>query len=124
MNFSIGQFSKMTNISPPTLRYYEKEQLLVVRRNSSGQRVYTSEDIDWISFIKKLKNTGMPIKEIREYALLRYQGNSTIKDRLDILEKHKITVIEEKNKWENNLQHLNEKIEIYKIALNDHSSNT
>lgn len=117
MNYSIGQFSNITKISPPTLRYYEKEQLLIVSRDLAKRRVYTSEDVDWILFIKKLKDTGMQIKDIREYALLRYQGDSTIQQRLDILERHKLAVINERNKWENNLQNLDEKIKIYKSKL-------
>lgn len=118
MKYSIGQFSNITNLSSPTLRYYEKEQLLIVSRDSAGRRSYISEDIDWILFIKKLKDTGMSIKEIREYALLRYQGDSTIQQRLEILEKHKLVVMEEKAKWENNLLNLDEKIKIYKSKLN------
>lgn len=118
MNFSIGNFSNITNISPSALRYYEKEQLIIVHRDSVGRRFYTTEDIDWIFFIKKLKDTGMPIKDIKEYALLRYQGDSTIQQRLEILENHKLAVEKEKDKWENNLQNLNDKIKIYKDKLN------
>lgn len=117
MNFSIGQFSEMTDISPHTLRYYEKEQLLIIKRDSIKRRLYTPEDVNWIQFIKKLKDTGMSIKDIREYASLRYQGDSTIQQRLKILENHKLAVIREKNKWENNLQNLDEKITIYKSKL-------
>jgi len=104
-------------MSSPTLRYYEKEQLLIVSRDSAGRRCYTSEDVDWIMFIKKLKDTGMSIKKIREYALLRYQGDSTIQQRLKILEDHELAVIREKTKLENHLQNLNEKIKIYKDKL-------
>lgn len=118
MNYSIGEFSNITNISSPTLRYYEKEQLLVTNRDAIGRRFYTQEDITWILFIKKLKDTGMSIKDIREYAILRYQGDSTMQQRLVILEKHKAFVMEEKAKWERNLQNLDEKIEIYKSRLN------
>jgi DNA-binding transcriptional MerR regulator len=118
MNYSIGQFSNITNLSSPTLRYYEKEKLLIVSRDSAGRRFYTPEDIDWILFIKRLKDTGMSIKEIREYALLRYQGDSTMQHRLEILEKHKLVVMEEKAKWESNLLNLDEKIKLYKSNLN------
>lgn len=117
MNYSIGQFSKLTNLSAPTLRYYEQEQLIVVNRDSGRRRYYTIEDIAWILFIKKLKDTGMPIKAIREYAVLRYQGDSTIRRRLEILENHKLTVIQEKAKWDNNLQNLEEKIKVYQHKL-------
>ena len=117
MNYSIGQFSKLTNLSAPTLRYYEQEQLIVVSRDSGRRRYYTTEDIDWILFIKRLKDTGMPIKAIREYAVLRYQGDSTIKRRLEILENHKLMVMQEKAKWDNNLQNLEKKIKIYQHKL-------
>ena len=122
MNYSIGDFSNITNISPSALRYYEKEQLIIVHRDSAGRRLFTAEDIDWIFFIKKLKDTGMPIKDIREYALLRYQGDSTIQQRLKILEIQKLVVEKEMAKWESNLQNLNDKIEIYKNKLNSKES--
>ena len=118
MTYSIGQFANITNISAHTLRYYEKEKLLIVNRGSAGRRFYTSEDVDWILFIKKLKDTGMSIKDIREYALLRYQGDSTMQLRLAILEKHKLAVVEEKTKWESNLLNLDLKIRLYTSKLN------
>ena len=117
MNYSIGEFSKLTGFSAPTLRYYEREQLVVVSRDSSGRRYYTAEDIDWILFIKKLKDTGMPIKTIRGYAVLRYQGDATIPRRLEILENHKLTVMAEKAKWEQNLYNLDDKIKVYQKKL-------
>lgn len=120
MNYSIGEFSKLTEFSAPTLRYYEQEQLIVVSRDSAGRRYYTAEDIDWILFIKKLKDTGMPIKAIKNYAMLRYQGDCTIEQRLEILQKHKLAVIEEKAKWEQNLQNLENKIKVYQQKLNNY----
>lgn len=122
MNYSIGQFSKLTNLSAPTLRYYEQEQLIVVKRDSGKRRYYTTEDIDWILFIKKLKDTGMPIKDIREYAVLRYQGDSTARRRLEILETHKVKVMREKVQWDNNLRNLEEKIKIYQRKLDNNES--
>jgi len=56
----------------------------------------------------------MPIKEIKEYAFLRYKGDSTMLQRLHMLEQHRLLVLEEKAKWESNLEHLEEKISIYK----------
>ena len=124
MIYSIGQFSEITNTSSHTLRYYEKEQLIIVNRNSSGWRFYTAEDVEWILFIKKLKDTGMSIKDIKKYALLRYQGDGTIQQRLKILEKHKLAVVEEKIKWNNNLLNLNEKIKLYKKKLSKEPGNS
>ena len=36
-----------------------------------NRRCYSDKDLSWIEFIKRLKDTGMPIKEIQHYAELR-----------------------------------------------------
>jgi DNA-binding transcriptional MerR regulator len=117
MSYSIGGFSAIVHLSIDTLRYYEKEQLIRVRRDGAGRRCYEEADIGWILFIKRLKETGMPIREIKEYASLRYQGGATMPQRLQMLEKHRLIVLKEKAKWESNLEHLEEKISIYKKQL-------
>jgi DNA-binding transcriptional MerR regulator len=111
--YSIGEFANISQTSIDTLRYYEKENLIVVNRDTAGRRRYTEEDVQWILFIRRLKETGMPIKEIRCYAILRYQGDSTLNERLQMLEHHRHFVLAEKSKWESNLAHLEEKIKIY-----------
>ena len=117
MGYAIGQFSKLTGLTGPTLRYYEQEGLLSVQRDAAGRRVYTEQDVEWLHFIKRLKETGMPIREIRRYAQLRYQGDSTRKERLTMLEEHRQTVLEERQKLENNLRKLEEKLTFYRQAL-------
>lgn len=117
MGYSIGQFSKLTQLSIDTLRYYEKESLIIVNRDALGRRYYTDADLQWVFFIKRLKETGMPLKVIRDYALLRYEGDSTLEPRLKILEQHQLFVQSEIKKWESHLDNLTDKIDIYKIQL-------
>lgn len=46
----ISEVAEMTNISIHTLRYYEKEGLLLnIRRNESGQRIFDKTDIEWLT---------------------------------------------------------------------------
>ena len=78
MEYSIGEFSRLTGLGIHTLRYYEQEGLIAPERNSGNRRRYSDRDIAWISFIKRLKDTGMPIKEIKRYAQLQEH-----RDRLD-----------------------------------------
>jgi DNA-binding transcriptional MerR regulator len=117
MSYLIGEFSAIINLSIDTLRYYEKEQLIIVERDVAGRRRYTEADVGWILFIKKLKDTGMSIKKIREYALLRYKGDATMIERLRMLKQHRQLVLEEKAKWESNLNQLEEKISIYESRI-------
>jgi DNA-binding transcriptional MerR regulator len=117
MNYSIGEFSNLTNISIYTLRYYEKENLIIPNRKENGRRCYSENDVLWIQFIKRLKDTKMPIKEIHEYAKLRAAGDSTMSERMDILIKHKLTLEEEIAKSNEHLKKLNDKINYYKNAI-------
>lgn len=116
MYFSIGDFSKLTGLSIDTLRYYEKENLIRPERNKHNQRQYTEKDKTWIDFIMRLKETAMPLREIQRYAKLRYAGDQTMKERLDMLHVHRESVLEKKKQLENNLKHLDQKIEIYEKA--------
>jgi len=117
MNYSIGEFSKLTNISIYTLRYYEKENLIIPNRKENGRRCYSEKDVIWIEFIKRLKDTKMPIKEIQEYAKLRADGDSTMIERMEMLIKHRIALQEEIAKSNEHLNKLNDKIDYYKAEI-------
>lgn len=79
---TIGELSHATNISEYTLRYYEKKELIRVKRNDIGRRCYENEDIEWVKFIQRLKDTGMLLRDIEKYAKLRYEGSKTMPERL------------------------------------------
>lgn len=110
---TIGEFSTITGISAYTLRYYEKKGLLRVSRDNIGRRDYSEDDIEWVKFIKRLKDTGMLLRDIKHYSDLRYQGDSTTEERLELLVRHRKSVVEEQKKWDEYLQNLDEKISIY-----------
>lgn len=113
----IGQIAKIMGISPSALRFYEKKGLIRVARNKSGIRDYDSLDIQWITFIKRLKETGMTIKNIRAYATLRYLGDKTLLQRLEMLLDHRKLVSPNIGTLQTNLQNLDDKINIYKEKL-------
>lgn len=90
MEYSIQQVSEKMHIRPTTLRFYEKEGLLPsVRRSKSGIRRYGPEDLEWIALIVCLKNTGMSIRQIRDFVDLSVQGGDTLKERCEMLREHK-----------------------------------
>lgn len=114
---TIGEISSATTIPESTLRYYEKHELIRISRDKNGRRVYENGDITWISFIKKLKDTGMPIKDIKKYSALRYQGPETMRERLAMLEKHRIYVDEQREKWNRYAQNLEDKMNFYRTEI-------
>ena len=115
---NITKFSILTNISAHTLRYYEKIGLLKqIERNSSGHRNFTQKDVVWVEFIKRLKETGMPLKKILKYADLRDVGISTYELRMQILEEHALMLEEKIAEEQSHLQMLRQKIQYYRTII-------
>ena len=121
MEYSIGDFSKLTGLGIHTLRYYEHEGLIAPERNSSNRRCYSDKDLAWIEFIKRLKDTGMPIKEIKHYAKLRATGDSTLFERMEMLVQHRQTLNEQIAQLQEHKIKLDEKIEFYRKEISIHS---
>jgi DNA-binding transcriptional MerR regulator len=124
MDFLIGEFSKITGVSIYTLRYYEKEKLIIPTRSANGRRCYSEKDVIWMQFITRLKNTHMPIREIRRYADLRAKGDSTLAERLEMLTEHRADLINEIAILQSYLQNLDEKIEAYQTQINRQGKTT
>lgn len=114
---TIGEFSKLTGISCSALRYYEEKGLIRVGRDSGNRREYSEKDTDWIKFLQKLKNTGMSLGDMKKYSDLRYKGDSTTAERLEILENHRIFVDSQIQKWKEYQKNLTDKIVLYKEKL-------
>ncbi|EEP72432.1 MerR family transcriptional regulator [Micromonospora sp. ATCC 39149] len=86
---TVAQMTAATGVSGHTLRYYERAELIrPVARNSGNQRRYSSADVEWLKFLLRLRETGMPIAQMREYAQLRERGSVTTEPRLRLLEAH------------------------------------
>ena len=68
MSYTIGELAKKLGITKDSLRYYEKEGLLPhIKRDSSGHRVYSDSDMEWIFLIRCLRDTDMQIYKIKKY---------------------------------------------------------
>jgi len=122
LDYSIGEFSEVTGLGIHTLRYYEHEGLISPMRNSSNRRRYSDKDIAWIDFIKRLKATGMPIKEIKRYAILRAKGDATLSDRMEMLVQHRQSLKEQIKQLQEHETALDEKIAFYQQKIEHHCS--
>ena len=123
MEYSIGEFSRLTNLGIHTLRYYEHENLIMPKRNSSNRRCYSDKDLAWIYFIKRLKDTGMPIKEIQRYAELRAEGDLTLNERLEMLTVHREYLNEQIKVLQEHMAKLDDKIDFYRHEIDTHQKN-
>ena len=117
MEYSIGEFSRLTNLGIHTLRYYEHENLITPKRNSSNRRCYSDKDLAWIEFIKRLKDTGMPIKEIQRYAELRAEGDLTLNERMEMLTVHRESLNKQIKALQEHMAKLDDKIDFYRQEI-------
>lgn len=117
MCYTIGQMSEKIGLSIDTLRYYEKEGLIIPKRDSNNRRVFDETDIKWIEFIKRLKETGMRLADIKTYAKLREQGEETIEERLVLLTQQTSVLLDKQQELANNLAFLDKKIALYQEML-------
>lgn len=86
MSYSIAEAARRSGLSIDTLRYYERIKLVdPPARDAAGRRAYSDDDLAWLEFLTHLRTTGMPIKMMREYAQLRWQGDASAARRRNIL---------------------------------------
>ncbi|WP_165997803.1 MerR family transcriptional regulator [Bacillus sp. Cs-700] len=86
--YSISEIAEMVDISAHTLRYYEKEGIIDPVRNENGIRQFDEHHLQWLQFVKKLRETQMPVSQIKEYTRLFLEGKHTANARLRLLEDH------------------------------------
>jgi len=116
---TIQEVADRTGLSTHTLRYYERSGLMIapVTRAANGHRQYSEDDIGWIEFLKKLRTTGMPIREMRRFAELQCQGDITMDQRLAILKAHRRRVVADLEELTEYLRVIEWKIEHYTDCL-------
>ena len=88
-----AEMATQTGVSIDTLRYYEREGLLVnVARAESGHRRYSGDDVLWVEVLRCLRDTGMSIEQLRHYCDLGSQGDHTEPERRHLLTEHRALV--------------------------------
>jgi DNA-binding transcriptional MerR regulator len=62
----IGELASRTGVSVRSLRYYEEQGLLTSTRSTSGQRHYTEDEVERVTFIQRLYAAGLSSRTIAE----------------------------------------------------------
>lgn len=113
-----AEMAERTGTTIDTLRYYEKERLIVdVARAASGHRRYSTADVGWVEVLRCLRLTGMPIQQMKEFAALGQQGEHTEPERYAQLLAHREPVVAQIAELERALAVLDNKTAIYEDAL-------
>lgn len=118
MTYTIAQAAQRCGLTPHTMRYYDKEGLLpFVERSPSGARQFKESDFEWLHTINCLKDTGMPIKKIKEFIDACIEGDDTIEWRLEFMRAHKREVQRQMDALEKNMETIDHKLRYYEAAV-------
>ncbi|MEN2767605.1 MerR family transcriptional regulator [Ornithinibacillus xuwenensis] len=117
MAYRIGELSKLIGISEHTLRYYEKEGLVVPERDKNNIRHYSEDNKLWAEFILHMKGTGMSLDDLKSYTQLWKSGEEGTEGLLEILISHRGKVMNQLENYKKNLELLNTKIDFYQSSI-------
>lgn len=111
---TVKEVSKKFNISEYTLRYYTDENLIPsIKRDKNNIRVFDEESLNWLKTIICLRKCGMSIKSIKEYVDLCIIGDSTILQRLDIINSQKVIIYKKIQELKESSLFLEKKKDLY-----------
>ncbi|PKM49675.1 MAG: hypothetical protein CVV02_15110 [Firmicutes bacterium HGW-Firmicutes-7] len=63
--YIISDVSKILEVEPHVLRYWEEELALNIERNQLGHRYYSNSDLEVLKKIKTLKEQGLQLRAIK-----------------------------------------------------------
>ena len=115
---TIAEVSRKYDITPDTLRYYERIGLIPpVPRTKGGIRDYDEESCGWIELMKCMRRAGVQIEALIEYVELVRQGDATLDARKNLLIEQRNHLISRMEDMQASLNRLNDKIEGYEQGM-------
>ncbi len=111
---TIGELASRTGRSAHTLRYYESAGLIPgVVRDEEGRRVYSHRHVGWLELLQRLRQSGMSIQEMKQYAELVERGESTVGNRKDFLLEHGRNIQQKIDELQQCLALVKDKVKFY-----------
>lgn len=117
--YTIGQISGMFHLPISTLRYYDKEGFFPNLVRKGNIRYFSENEVESLRVIECLKNSGLEIKEIKQFIELVSKGPTSYGERKKLFESRKIAVENEIKQLEKTLALLKYKCWYYETAIAD-----
>lgn len=112
--YTIREMREKFDIPSSTLRYYEEIGLFPeVKRTETNQRIYTEEHVGRLHAINCFKRTGLPMAKMRDFFEYSTDISSHIDDIILMMEDHEKDIIEQMEKMQEDLKHIQQKVRYY-----------
>lgn len=118
--YTINQVSQITNLSKPTIRYYEDIGLLSdIKRDKNNIRLFSDNNVSRLTIIQCMRSTGIGIEMIRHYFELSTENVVELKKRYLMLLEHEEILLQKKDELEKQLAFIqNIKLKFEKELIN------
>ncbi|MCV7211543.1 MerR family transcriptional regulator [Mycolicibacterium canariasense] len=119
--YTIGEVAEATGLSVHALRFYEREGLFIepVERTSSDRRRYSQTNVDWLRICTRLRESQMPLADLKRFAALVREGPGNESERLALLDAHRARVDAQMQALEQARDIITWKTQLYETKLRD-----
>lgn len=116
--YTIKDVAEKMDVSEHTLRFWSKSGFFpFIKRDKNNIRMFSEDDLAWVRIVKCLRSVGTENKAIKRYIDLCIQGDSTIKERYQIILDTKAKALEQLEELYKQIDLLNYKENFYKNLI-------
>lgn len=116
--YTIKEVSNIMDVSEHTLRFWAKSGFFpFIKRDENNIRLFSQSDLEWVKIVKCLRSVGTENKAIKRYIDLCNIGDSTIKERFEIIKATKQKAQQQMNDLKKQLDILEYKEGYYKNLI-------
>ena len=115
---TIAEVARRYDLTPDTLRYYEKLGLIPpVERSAGGIRNYSENDCKWVAFIKCMRSAGVSVDTLVKYVRLFGEGDATLAQRKQLLLEERAKIVARSQELNDVLNRLDWKLDGYETRM-------
>lgn len=119
--YTIKEVAEKMDVSEHTLRFWAKSEFFpFLTRNDNNVRMFSENDLNWVRIVKCLRSVGTQTKDVKRYIDLCIIGDSTIKERYQIILDTKAKALEQMDELKKQLELLDYKENFYKNLIKNH----
>jgi DNA-binding transcriptional MerR regulator len=112
----ISEAASAAGLSVDTVRYYEELGLLdPPRRDSAGRRWFSDDDVAWLVFLRRMRETGMPLSQLSDYVGYRRAGVDGLAGVLAVLSEHRAAMLARRAELDECLRIVDGKLAKYRM---------
>ncbi|GGG52069.1 MerR family transcriptional regulator [Paenibacillus radicis (ex Gao et al. 2016)] len=112
--YTVKEVAQMLDLTEHAVRFYTDKGLIpTLLRDQNNARLFNEESINWLTGVKILKQCGMSIEDIKAYVDLCLEGDSTIRERYEIIVRQKERALLQLQEAKNRADYMEAKTKYY-----------